>query len=82
MSLVIALCGRRWLHVACTGRLTLLGLGPRSREGANALGVLPEFRGGVVHDALALYDGYPDARHQLCGAHFGPPQPSAGRRRS
>ncbi|MGP3918840.1 IS66 family transposase [Nonomuraea sp. 10N515B] len=62
--------GRRWLHVACTERLTLLGLGPRSREGANALGVLPEFRGVVVHDSLALYDGYPDARHQLCGAHL------------
>ncbi|MGP3957859.1 IS66 family transposase [Nonomuraea sp. 3N208] len=62
--------GRRWLHVACTERLTLLGLGSRSREGANALGVLPEFRGVVVHDSLALYDGYPDARHQLCGAHL------------
>jgi transposase len=62
--------GRRWLHVACTDRLTLLGLGPRSRQGANALGVLPDFRGVVVHDSLALYDGYPHARHQLCGAHL------------
>lgn len=62
--------GRRWLHVACTEKLTLLGLGPRSRQGANALGVLPEFRGVVVHDSLALYNGYPDARHQLCGAHL------------
>jgi transposase len=61
---------RGWLHVACTDRLTLLGLGSRSREGANALGVLPEFRGVVVHDSLALYDGYPAARHQLCGAHL------------
>ncbi|WSA29506.1 IS66 family transposase [Streptosporangium sp. NBC_01810] len=62
--------GRRWLHVACTERLTLLKLGPRSRQGANALGVLPDFRGVVVHDCLALYDGYPDARHRLCGAHL------------
>ncbi|GAA0435875.1 hypothetical protein Acor_55550 [Acrocarpospora corrugata] len=61
--------GRRWLHVACTERLTLLGLGPRSRRGANALGVLPDFRGVVVH-SLASYDGYPQARHQLCGAHL------------
>ncbi len=61
---------RRWLHVACTDRLTLLGLAPRSRAGADFLGVLPDFRGVVVHDSLSLYDGYPLARHQLCGAHL------------
>ncbi|WSG68511.1 transposase [Nonomuraea glycinis] len=61
---------RRWLHVACTSRLTMLGLGERSRDGANSLGVLPEFRGVLVHDSLSLYDGYPGARHQLCGSHL------------
>ena len=61
---------RRWLHVACTSRLTLLGLGARSRQGANTLGVLPDFRGVLVHDSLALYGGYPAARHQLCGSHL------------
>ncbi len=45
---------RRWLHVACTERLTLLGLAPRSRAGADSLGVLPDFRGVVVHDSLSL----------------------------
>lgn len=61
---------RRWLHVACTEHLTLLGLAPRSREGANSLRVLPGFRGTLVHDSLSLYAGYPDAAHQLCGAHL------------
>jgi transposase len=61
---------RRWLHVACTEHLTLLGLAPRSREGANSLRVLPGFRGTLVHDSLSLYTGYPDADHQLCGAHL------------
>lgn len=61
---------RRWLHVACTEHLTLLGLAPRSREGANSLRVLHGFRGTLVHDSLSLYAGYPDAAHQLCGAHL------------
>lgn len=60
---------RAWLHVACTDKLTLLGLGARSRTGAAALGVLPEFRGTMVHDALWLYDSFTQARHQLCCAH-------------
>ncbi|MBV9023544.1 MAG: IS66 family transposase, partial [Streptomycetaceae bacterium] len=61
---------RRWLHVACTEYLTYLALAPRSRAGANALGVLPLFRGTLVHDGLSLYAGYPNAAHQLCGAHL------------
>lgn len=61
--------GRVWLHVACTGKLTLLGLAARSRAGARSLGVLDAFRGTLVHDALAVYDGFADASHQLCVAH-------------
>ncbi|WP_127354342.1 IS66 family transposase [Actinacidiphila soli] len=61
---------RRWLHVACTDFLTHLALAPRSREGANSLGILPAFRGTLVHDSLSLYAGYPGAAHQLCGAHL------------
>jgi transposase len=61
---------RRWLHVACTETLTFLSLAPRSKAGADSLGVLPAFRGTVVHDALSLYNGYTDVAHQLCGAHL------------
>lgn len=61
---------RAWLHVACTERLTFLALAPRSREGARHLGILPGFRGTLVHDALALYDGFPEAAHQLCASHI------------
>jgi len=61
---------RRYLHAACTERLTFLGLARRSRVGADSLGILPGFRGTMVHDAyFQLYDGYPAARHQLCVAH-------------
>jgi len=61
---------RRYLHVACTNRLTYLALAPRSRAGANGLGILPHFRGTLIHDAyFQLYDGYRHAYHQLCLAH-------------
>ncbi|MET7544106.1 IS66 family transposase [Streptomyces sp. NPDC005507] len=61
---------RRWLHVACTDFLTLLHLAPRSRAGADAGGVLPHYRGVLVHDSLSLYAGYTQCGHQLCGAHL------------
>lgn len=61
---------RQWLHVACTEYLTLLGLAPRSRAGADSLGVLTAFRGTLVHDSLSLYAGYDACAHQLCGAHL------------
>jgi transposase len=61
---------RHWLHVACTEHLTLLGLAPRSRAGADSLDVLPAFRGTLVHDSLSLYAGYDACAHQLCGAHL------------
>lgn len=61
---------RRWLHVACTDFLTLLHLAPRSRTGADAGGVLPRYRGVLVHDSLSLYAGYGACTHQLCGAHL------------
>jgi transposase len=61
---------RRWLHVACTDFLTLLHLAPRSRAGADLGGVLPHYRGVLVHDALSLYAGYAQCTHQLCAAHL------------
>lgn len=60
---------KSWLHVACTDTLTLFTLAPRSKAGAAAGGVLPNFTGTMVHDALWLYRGFPDADHQLCCAH-------------
>jgi transposase len=62
---------RWWLHVAGTDTLTAYHLHPsRGRAAVTEFGVLPAFRGTVVHDALSLYDSYPQARHALCGAHI------------
>ena len=60
---------KRWLHVACTDKLALFTLAARSRAGAETAGVLPGFRGTMVHDALWIYRGFPEAEHQLCVAH-------------
>ncbi|MFD0009160.1 transposase [Streptomyces sp. NPDC127178] len=45
-------------------------LAPHSRAGADAGGVLPHYRGILVHDSLSLYAGYGSFTHQLCGAHL------------
>jgi transposase len=62
---------RWWLHVAGTDTLTAYHLHrSRGRVAVTEFGVLPAFRGTVVHDALSVYDAYPDARHALCSAHI------------
>jgi transposase len=62
---------RWWLHVASTTTLTAYHLHPsRGRKAVTEFDVLPAFCGTVVHDALSVYDTYPQARHALCGAHL------------
>ena len=61
---------KQWLHVARTEKLTAYHLHEsRGRTAVKEFGVLPDFVGTVVHDALAVYDSYP-ATHALCGAHL------------
>jgi transposase len=62
---------RWWLHVAGTDKLTTYLLHPsRGRAAVTEFDILPAFRGTVVHDALSVYDAYPEARHALCCAHL------------
>jgi hypothetical protein len=60
-----------WVHSASSGKLALVTVHPRrGRVAMDAAGVLPEFRGILVHDAWAPYDTYQDlAGHALCNAH-------------
>ncbi len=59
-----------WIHVACTDTWTLFHLDTkRGRVAMDAAGVLPGFRGVAVHDGLAVYRQYDQARHGLCNAH-------------
>jgi|SRR5579859_800267 len=67
----IRVAGRtHWLHVAGTPSLTYYALQARRGQSAmNAIGILPDFKGTAVHDALQAYLAY-DCRHSLCNAHL------------
>ena len=54
-----------------TPSLTLLACHhSRGREAIEEIGVLPGYRGVIVHDGLALYDGLGQASHAQCNAHL------------
>ncbi|MGH8968163.1 MAG: IS66 family transposase, partial [Actinomycetes bacterium] len=60
-----------WVHSASTGKWSLITVHrKRGTEAMNAAGVLPVFKGVVVHDAWAPYDTYTAADHALCNAHL------------
>src|SRR3954471_19355929 len=60
-----------WVHVATTGKYTLIWVHPkRGRVGTDAGQVMASHTGIVVHDAWAPYDTYPLVVHQLCCAHL------------
>ena len=54
-----------WVHSASSGKYVLITVHPkRGRQAMDAAGVIPQFRGVLVHDAWAPYDTYgrPHAR--------------------
>lgn len=58
-----------WVHVACTGELTLYHRASgRGKDSMNLGGVLPGFTGIAIHDGLSSYQGY-EMGHGLCNAH-------------
>jgi transposase len=60
----------KYVHVACTDRLTLLHAGSRSKADIDAGGVLSGFTGVLVRDGSAGYDHLTTAIHAECGAHL------------
>jgi transposase len=60
-----------WVHVATTGKYTLIWVHPkRGRAGIDAGQVMASMTGIAVHDAWAPYDTYTPGAHQLCCAHL------------
>ena len=60
----------QWLHVVSCKQLTLYGHHPqRGLAALEAMNVLPQFGGVVVHDAWGTYFRLP-GQHALCNAHL------------
>jgi transposase len=58
-----------WLHVLATTDLTWYGVHPkRGHDAMETFGLLPEFRGRLIHDEFGPYWTY-GRQHILCNAH-------------
>jgi transposase len=59
-----------WFHVTATPWLTFYAWHrKRGQEAMNTIGILPDYRGRLIHDRWISYDGY-SCEHSLCGAHL------------
>jgi transposase len=53
-----------WTHVASTEQATYLEVHPkRGQQALDAIGILPQRKGKIVHDGYSSYAQYPDAEH-------------------
>lgn len=61
---------RSWLHCASNGQYTYFTVdSKRGQEAMDRAGVLPDFKGILVHDHWKPYYKYKEMTHALCNAH-------------
>lgn len=61
---------RKWLHVACNQMLTHYAVhSKRGAEATDEIGILPQFRGRLIHDYWHPYFRYTACEHGLCNVH-------------
>jgi hypothetical protein len=62
---------KHWLHVLCTPLLTFFAVHSRRGQAAiQAIGIIPQFQGWLMHDFLASYLGFQNCRHTFCKSHL------------
>ena len=60
-----------WIHVYSSGDITLKFLHrKRGKEAIEAIGIIPQYGGVIVHDCWASYLSYLHLKHGLCGSHL------------
>ena len=60
-----------WLHVLSTPMLTAYAVHPkRGKQALNEIGLIPNFKGDLVHDAYRSYFAFSQCGHVLCNAHL------------
>ena len=61
----------QYIHVASNSSLTHYAYDSRRGKAAmDEIGILPRYRGNLVHDGWWSYDYYTACRHSLCGVHL------------
>jgi transposase len=61
----------QWLHVLSTPCLTYYAVeAKRGQIALNRIGLVPKFKGWLLHDAFASYFVFDQCRHALCNAHI------------
>jgi len=62
---------KHWLHVICTPLLTFFSLHRlRGKEAIQAIGIIPQFTGWLMHDFLSSYLGFEHCLHTFCKSHL------------
>jgi transposase len=62
---------KHWVHVLCTPLLTFLSVQLlRGKEAIEAIGIIPQFTGWLMHDFLSSYLGFENCMHTFCKSHL------------
>jgi transposase len=60
-----------WIHVYASGDITLKFLHrKRGKEAIEAINIIPQYGGKIIHDCWSSYLSYDHCGHGLCGSHL------------